>query len=194
MSIIISILGFSFLVFIHELGHFLFARLTGMKVEKFSIGFGPAIYQFGTDTIYQIALFPFGGFVQIKGLTPEPTPQKPTPSMPQDLAALEREWGGGQVFAPVEDFDDAFSRSQRDFDSEEYAQNQEDDLLAETEEERLQREAEALEGSFMSKSLWARFLVVSAGPVFNALFTLIVFAAARAGSFRLCAAPHSFRS
>ena len=173
MSIVISILGFSFLVFIHELGHFLFARLTGMKVEKFSIGFGPALYQFGTDTVYQIALFPFGGFVQIKGLTPEPEPQKRAPAPPQDLAALEREWGGGQVFAPVEEFDDALSQTQEA--SGDGERSPEDDLLAETEEERLQREAEALEGSFMSKSLWARFLVVSAGPIFNALFTLLVF-------------------
>jgi len=170
VSIVISILGFSFLVFIHELGHFLFARLTGMKVEKFSIGFGPAIYQFGTDTIYQIALFPFGGFVQIKGLMPEPKTPPASPPPPQDLAALERDWGVGQVFAPVEEFDGTLTHHQQGNPDQ-----PEEVLFAETEEERLEREAEALEGSFLSKSLWARFLVVSAGPIFNALFTLMVF-------------------
>ena len=45
MSVLIAILGFGLLVFIHELGHFLFARLTGMTVDVFSIGFGPSLYQ-----------------------------------------------------------------------------------------------------------------------------------------------------
>lgn len=171
MSIIISILGFSFLVFIHELGHFLFARLTGMKVEKFSIGFGPAIYRFGKDTVYQIALFPFGGFVQIKGLTPE-TSSEPERPRPQNLEELERAWGAqGEVFAPVEDFDDAVKRSE----SGDAAPLAEEQLFIETEEERAQREAEELEGSFMSKSLWSRFLVVSGGPLFNVIFTFLVF-------------------
>ena len=105
---------------------------------------------------------------------PEPKPERHTPQAPQDLMALEREWGGGQVFAPVEEFDEALKGSQG---SDDDYTDLEDDLLAETEEERLQREAEALEGSFISKSLWARFLVVSAGPIFNAIFTLLVFGA-----------------
>ena len=180
MSIIISILGFSFLVFIHELGHFIFARLTGMKVEKFSIGFGPAIYSFGKETVYQIALFPFGGFVQIKGLTPEPDAgreRRETPPL-KDLADLEREWGGeGQVFSPVEDFDEAVEKSEargaHGFELD--AEYEREALLSETDEERAQREAEALEGSFLSKSLWSRFLVVSGGPLFNVIFTFLVF-------------------
>ncbi len=171
MSIIISILGFSFLVFIHELGHFIFARMTGMKVDKFSIGFGPAIYKFGKDTVYQIALLPFGGFVQIKGLAPEPG-QGPEAAPPKrDLNDLAQEWEMGDVFSPVEEFDEALSKSQERQESLESQQT------AETEEERLQREAEEREGSFNSKPLWARFLVVSGGPLFNALFTLIVFGA-----------------
>lgn len=172
MSIIISILGFSFLVFIHELGHFIFARMTGMKVEKFSIGFGPALYQFGKETVYQIALLPFGGFVQIKGLTPEPG-QGRSEQAPKDkgLQELAKEWEMGGVFSPVDEFDEALN------EAEAQERSIQEKQAAETEEERLQREAEALEGSFLSKSLWARFLVVSGGPLFNALFTLIVFGA-----------------
>ena len=179
VSIIISILGFSFLVFIHELGHFIFARMTGMKVQKFSIGFGPALYQFGKDTVYQIALLPFGGFVQIKGLNPEPgqgpAEQTDTKAHTQErqIEDLMKEWEVGEVFSPVEDFDSALKSQQEKNTREEQNQQQE---LAETEEERLQREAEELEGSFISKPLWARFLVVSGGPLFNAIFTLLVFA------------------
>ena len=113
MSVIISILGFSFLVFIHELGHFIFARMTGMKVDKFSIGFGPALYKFGKDTVYQIALLPFGGFVQIKGLAPEPgqgPESTPQTNKPKNLAELMDEWEHDGVFSPVEEYEFFFLR------------------------------------------------------------------------------------
>lgn len=61
------ILGFGLLVFIHEFGHFIIAILFGVKVEKFSIGMGPAIVGFKIkETLYQIGLIPFGGFCQFK--------------------------------------------------------------------------------------------------------------------------------
>ncbi len=69
MSILIAILGFNLLVVLHELGHFLLARLTGMRVLKFSIGFGPALISAKRgDTTYQFALIPVGGFVQVAGM------------------------------------------------------------------------------------------------------------------------------
>jgi len=56
---------------LHEGGHFLVARLCGMRVERFSIGFGNPLVSFKRgDTIYQIAPIPLGGFVQITGLNP----------------------------------------------------------------------------------------------------------------------------
>ena len=56
------------LITIHEFGHFLFAKLFGVKVEVFSIGFGPPIIKWkGKETIYQIALIPLGGYVKMYG-------------------------------------------------------------------------------------------------------------------------------
>ena len=57
------------IVFIHELGHFIFARLFGVEVEKFSIGFGPVLFFFHdkNKTKWQIAAIPIGGFVKMKG-------------------------------------------------------------------------------------------------------------------------------
>ncbi len=61
-------LGLTILVGIHELGHMLFAKLFGMRVEKFSIGFGPVLFWFqGKETKYQFSLLPLGGFVKISG-------------------------------------------------------------------------------------------------------------------------------
>jgi len=57
------------LVVVHELGHFVVARLCGMDVRRFSIGFGPPVLTIEhKDTIYQLAAFPVGGFVQVVGL------------------------------------------------------------------------------------------------------------------------------
>jgi regulator of sigma E protease len=71
MSILLAILGLALLIVLHEAGHFMVARLCGMRVERFSIGFGKAVASFKRgDTIYQIAPIPLGGFVQITGLNP----------------------------------------------------------------------------------------------------------------------------
>lgn len=66
------LLGITILVGIHEAGHMLFAKLFGMRVEKFSIGFPPVLgwFQKG-DTKYQIGLIPLGGFVKIAGMVDE---------------------------------------------------------------------------------------------------------------------------
>ncbi len=63
-------LGLSFVVFLHELGHFLAAKWCDVNVSTFSIGFGPAIpgcnFKWG-ETTYKLALFPLGGYVQMLG-------------------------------------------------------------------------------------------------------------------------------
>ena len=63
-----AIIILSFLIFFHELGHFLMARLVGVRVEVFSIGFGKKLLckKFG-DTNWCISAVPLGGYVQMKG-------------------------------------------------------------------------------------------------------------------------------
>src|ERR1019366_9290124 len=69
-SILKAILGLSFVIFIHELGHFLAAKWCGVNVTTFSIGFGPAIpgcqFTWG-ETTYKLAILPLGGYVQMVG-------------------------------------------------------------------------------------------------------------------------------
>ena len=66
------LLAIMILVFIHELGHFLFAKLFGMRVDKFSVGFPPKIIgkQVG-ETEYVLGLTPLGGYVKIAGMVDE---------------------------------------------------------------------------------------------------------------------------
>ncbi|MEJ2690841.1 MAG: RIP metalloprotease RseP, partial [Deltaproteobacteria bacterium] len=59
------------LIFVHEFGHFLFAKLFGIKVLKFSLGFGPKVVGFhGGDTEYLISALPLGGYVKMVGENP----------------------------------------------------------------------------------------------------------------------------
>ena len=72
MFVFLAILALGVLIIVHEGGHYLVARLSGMRVDRFSIGFGPALWQFRRgETEFQIGAIPLGGFVQIAGLNPQ---------------------------------------------------------------------------------------------------------------------------
>jgi len=68
MSILFAILLFSLLIFVHELGHFAAAKLSGVQVNEFSMFMGPAIYkkQVG-ETLYSIRCIPIGGYCAMEG-------------------------------------------------------------------------------------------------------------------------------
>ena len=73
-AIVACILLFSFAIFIHEFGHFIAARIFGLAVETFSIGFGPALWKKKIGDIeYRISAFPLGGYVALPQLDPEGT-------------------------------------------------------------------------------------------------------------------------
>ncbi|MGL5331197.1 MAG: RIP metalloprotease RseP [Peptostreptococcaceae bacterium] len=68
MTIIAAILLFGLIVFIHELGHFLFARRAGVTIHEFAIGMGPKVFGTERDGIkYSIRLLPLGGYVSMEG-------------------------------------------------------------------------------------------------------------------------------
>jgi regulator of sigma E protease len=71
MSWIIAFVGFASLVILHELGHFAAAKAVGMRVEKFSLFFGPFLAKFTRgETTYGIGPIPLGGYVKITGMNP----------------------------------------------------------------------------------------------------------------------------
>lgn len=100
------------LIFVHELGHFLFAKLFKVRVLKFSLGFGPKLFgKTVGETEYVISAFPLGGYVKMFGENPDE----------QEGAAEEKAV------------------------------------------------------SFAHKSVWQRFVIVFAGPLFNLLFSVFLF-------------------
>jgi regulator of sigma E protease len=71
MSWLLAFAGFATLIVLHEFGHFLAAKAVGMRVERFSLFFGPMILKFRRgETLYGIGVVPLGGYVRITGMTP----------------------------------------------------------------------------------------------------------------------------
>lgn len=75
ITILATIIVIGILVFVHELGHFLAAKKMGVRVEIFSLGFGPKILGFlKGETEYRISLIPLGGYVKLYGEHPDTLP------------------------------------------------------------------------------------------------------------------------
>ena len=106
------ILVLGLLIFVHEFGHFIFAKLFGVRVLKFSLGFGPRVVgKVIGETEYVISAFPLGGFVKMFGENPDEQ----------------------------------------------------------------QIEGDDKNRSFAHKPVWQRFFVVLAGPLFNLIFSVVLF-------------------
>ncbi|GAA8066920.1 RIP metalloprotease RseP [Helicobacter pylori] len=72
MMFVVAVLMLAFLIFVHELGHFTIARICGVKVEVFSIGFGKKLCFFKLfGTQFALSLIPLGGYVKLKGMDKE---------------------------------------------------------------------------------------------------------------------------
>ena len=111
MSIIVAVIIFGLLIFIHEFGHFIMAKKNGIYVVEFSIGMGPTIFSFKKgETVYSLKILPFGGACQM----------------------LNKEFEGEEI------------------------------------------EEADYEKAFETKSVWARMVVIAAGPVFNFILAFVL--------------------
>ena len=72
VGIVIAVVGLGFLILAHEFGHFIVAKLTGMRVEEFSLGFGPFLVSKRVgETVYGVSAVPLGGYVRVTGMHKE---------------------------------------------------------------------------------------------------------------------------
>lgn len=91
-NIVSFIVIFGVLVFIHELGHFLVAKWSGVRVHEFALGFGPTFLrkQVG-ETLYALRIIPLGGFVRLAGMEPtDPMSEEEIPETENDDRAFHR--------------------------------------------------------------------------------------------------------
>lgn len=90
LNILGALLALGILVTVHEGGHFLAARLFGVEVEKFSIGFGKKIFGFTRGkTEYLVSLIPLGGYVKMKGENPDEVEDLDNP---EDGSFVSKAW------------------------------------------------------------------------------------------------------
>src|SRR5262245_44661252 len=73
-NILVALVVLGVIIVIHELGHFIVAKFFKIKVETFSVGFGPRLFGFRRgETDYRLSAFPLGGYVKMAGETPSDT-------------------------------------------------------------------------------------------------------------------------
>jgi membrane-associated protease RseP (regulator of RpoE activity) len=91
MSILAAIAVLAVLIFVHELGHFLAARLQGIYANKFSIGFGPVLFKYqGSQTEYALRALPLGGFVGFPDDDPDSDIAPDDPNLLRNRPVLDR--------------------------------------------------------------------------------------------------------
>jgi regulator of sigma E protease len=77
VGVIVGVVGLGFLILVHEFGHYIVAKATGMRVEEFSLGFGPfLISRRWGETVYGISWIPLGGYVRVTGMHKEEFEQR----------------------------------------------------------------------------------------------------------------------
>ena len=93
MTLIYMILILGIIVFIHEFGHFIFAKKAGIYVYEFSLGMGPRLFKFkrkNDETEYSLRLFPIGGYVQMAGEEIEADEKIPEEKRMQSKSWIQR--------------------------------------------------------------------------------------------------------
>ena len=87
-TLLITIIAFGLMIFVHEFGHFLVARAFNVGIERFSIGFGKAIWQTEKNGIqYRLGWMPLGGYVKMQGENPEENI-----GVPEERTFLGKSW------------------------------------------------------------------------------------------------------
>lgn len=91
MSVLAAIAVLAVLILVHELGHFLAARLQGIYANRFSLGFGPILWKYqGTETEYAVRAFPLGGFVGFPDDDPDSDIPPDDPNLLRNRPILDR--------------------------------------------------------------------------------------------------------
>ncbi|CAG9619678.1 RIP metalloprotease RseP [Sutcliffiella rhizosphaerae] len=187
-TVIAFIIIFGVLVFVHELGHLVFAKRAGILCREFAIGFGPKVFTFKkNETVYTIRLLPIGGFVRMAGEDPETIELKPG----YHIGLLFNEAGEvNKVIVNNKDkYPDAKMLEVEHADLEKalvikgYELNEEETLkeYKVSEEAYFVMDGQEIQNApynrqFGSKTLWQRTMAIFAGPMMNFILAFLIFA------------------
>ncbi|MCP8616489.1 RIP metalloprotease RseP [Salirhabdus salicampi] len=185
-TVIAFILMFGLLVFIHELGHLIFAKRAGMLAREFAIGFGPKIFSYRkNETLYTIRLLPIGGYVRVAGEDPEIIDLKPGHHIGLEFnqqGKVKRIIVNNKSKHPdariieVEkaDLDHQLVIQGYDVDSEERLSFEIDDKAMFVMDE-VETQIAPYDRQFASKSIPQRAIQIFAGPMMNFLLAIFIF-------------------
>jgi regulator of sigma E protease len=157
VSWLLVFLGFIALIVLHEFGHFIVAKATGMRVERFFLFFPPKLVSVKRgETEYGIGMIPLGGFVKITGMNPE------------ELDAAEAAHAGDPVGRPelATAMDSGRDTPEGLLERIESAGQTSSDLEGQP--------PEVLERAYYNQPVWKRVAVIAAGPAMNLLIAFFV--------------------
>jgi regulator of sigma E protease len=151
VGVIVGIVGLGFLILVHELGHFMVAKATGMRVEEFSLGFGRYLISCRRgETVYGISAIPLGGYVRVTGMHEEEFQQRVA-----DARAREAEEGFERKERRPQDPEDRLA-GKRALSADE---------IASTPEER----------RYYTHPFWHKLLFIVAGVAMNVIVAYALF-------------------
>lgn len=159
VGILAAILSFGFIVFIHELGHFLTARWAGIRCPQFAIGFGPKLFSFEwRATEFSLRLLPIGGYVLMVGEDPQ---MDGADTWREQFAAAT-----GPINVPTTP-----AAVLQNMATEDPAVVQ---FLRSLPPEKIYHELGDLEGNFNSKSTWQKTVVILGGVCMNYVCAILL--------------------
>lgn len=157
LYILLALLIFGVLIFIHELGHFIAARLCGVQVLEFAIGMGPKLLSWQSKksgTKYALRLFPIGGFVNMLGENGMEAVQGSAEAEAQDATAPDED---GELKQPYFLYPAQAAEPEH-----------------EKEGETVELTAEQAKHAYCNQSVWKRILISFAGPLMNILLGFVL--------------------
>jgi regulator of sigma E protease len=153
---VLVIVGFSALIILHEFGHFIVAKWTGMRVERFFLFFPPKLVSVKRgETEYGIGMIPLGGFVKITGMNPEELEPETAPA--GEPASREELRTG-----PEAGRDTPQGLLQRI------------ESAGEDPSEREELPPDVLKRAYYNQPVWKRVVVIAAGPAMNILIAFVI--------------------
>ncbi|GIN18915.1 RIP metalloprotease RseP [Siminovitchia fordii] len=186
-TVIAFIIIFGALVFFHELGHFVFAKRSGILVREFAIGMGPKVFSHKTkETLYTIRLLPLGGYVRMAGEDPEMMEIKPGHRVAlilNDDGLVEKViLKGKDRFSNARALEVESADLEHDLIIKGY-EDGEDEILktfhlsheATIVEDQTETQIAPWDRQFGSKKLSARAMTIFAGPMMNFVLAIVIF-------------------
>lgn len=184
-SAIAFIFVFGLIVFFHELGHFIFAKRSGIMVREFAIGFGPKLLGFKKgETIYTIRLLPMGGYVRMAGDDLDQIELQPGYRIgftlnDQDeidrLVLNQNKQLPDMLFLEVEKAELQKELWVEGYDEDEQLVRYNVARNCIVEENGQETQIAPYDRTFNAKSLGKRSMTIFAGPLFNFILAIIIF-------------------